>query len=119
MFTITDVSKAYGPKKLFENVNVSFSPGRRYGLTGPNGAGKTTFFNCITGFVGGDDSLEDKSDLPQYASRCLIRTGNLAVDFLNQSGSEGLMDEKLYSGGRVASTTACWRNAVPPLDSAF
>ena len=34
MFTVTNVSKAYGPKKLFEDVNVSFSPGRRYGLTG-------------------------------------------------------------------------------------
>src|SRR6476659_3859560 len=49
MFTITNVSKAFGPKKLFENVNVSFSPGRRYGLTGPNGAGKTTFMKILAG----------------------------------------------------------------------
>jgi ATPase subunit of ABC transporter with duplicated ATPase domains len=49
MFTITNVSKAYGPKKLFEDVNVSFSPGRRYGLTGPNGAGKSTFMKILAG----------------------------------------------------------------------
>ncbi|HEY8206798.1 MAG TPA: ATP-binding cassette domain-containing protein [Myxococcaceae bacterium] len=49
MFTITTVSKAFGPKKLFENVNVSFSAGRRYGLTGPNGAGKTTFMKILAG----------------------------------------------------------------------
>jgi ATPase subunit of ABC transporter with duplicated ATPase domains len=49
MFTITNVSKAYGPKKLFEDVNVAFSPGRRYGLTGPNGAGKTTFMKILSG----------------------------------------------------------------------
>src|SRR5918911_1303804 len=49
MFTIINVSKAYGPKKLFENVNVSFSPGRRYGLTGPNGSGKTTFMKILSG----------------------------------------------------------------------
>jgi len=49
MFTVTQVSKAYGPKKLFDNVNVSFSPGRRYGLTGPNGAGKSTFMKILAG----------------------------------------------------------------------
>jgi ATPase subunit of ABC transporter with duplicated ATPase domains len=49
MFTVTNVSKAYGPKKLFEEVNVAFSPGRRYGLTGPNGAGKSTFMKILAG----------------------------------------------------------------------
>jgi len=49
MFTVTQVSKAYGPKVLFENVNVAFSPGRRYGLTGPNGAGKSTFMKILAG----------------------------------------------------------------------
>jgi ATPase subunit of ABC transporter with duplicated ATPase domains len=54
MFNIINVSKAYGPKKLFEEVNVAFSPGRRYGLTGPNGAGKTTFMKIL----GGDEEAD-------------------------------------------------------------
>lgn len=49
MFSIINVSKAYGPKKLFESVNVSFAAGRRYGLTGPNGAGKSTFMKILAG----------------------------------------------------------------------
>ncbi len=49
MFTVINVSKGFGPKKLFEDVNVSFSPGRRYGLTGPNGAGKSTFMKILAG----------------------------------------------------------------------
>jgi ATPase subunit of ABC transporter with duplicated ATPase domains len=49
MISVQDVSKAFGPKKLFEDVNVSFSPGNRYGLTGPNGAGKTTFMRILSG----------------------------------------------------------------------
>ncbi len=57
-FSINDVSKAYGPKKLFEHVNVAFSAGRRYGLTGPNGAGKTTFMKILAG-----DEEQDTGDI--------------------------------------------------------
>jgi ATPase subunit of ABC transporter with duplicated ATPase domains len=39
----------YGAKVLFEDVSVSFVPGRRYGLTGPNGSGKSTFMKILTG----------------------------------------------------------------------
>ena len=49
MISVQNVSKAFGPKKLFEDVNVAFSPGRRYGLTGPNGAGKTTLMKILAG----------------------------------------------------------------------
>ena len=48
---VEQVTKAYGQKKLFEDVNVSFSEGRRYGLTGPNGAGKSTFMKIMAGFI--------------------------------------------------------------------
>ena len=46
-FTIVNVSKGFGSKRLFENVNVAFSAGHRYGLTGPNGAGKSTFMRIL------------------------------------------------------------------------
>ena len=49
MISVQDVTKAFGPKKLFEDVNVTFSPGRRYGLTGPNGSGKSTFMKILSG----------------------------------------------------------------------
>jgi ATPase subunit of ABC transporter with duplicated ATPase domains len=49
MISVQNVSKAFGPKKLFEDVNVAFPPGRRYGLTGPNGAGKTTLMKILAG----------------------------------------------------------------------
>jgi ATPase subunit of ABC transporter with duplicated ATPase domains len=39
----------FGSKVLFEDVSVSFTAGRRYGLTGPNGAGKSTFMKLLTG----------------------------------------------------------------------
>jgi ATPase subunit of ABC transporter with duplicated ATPase domains len=47
--TVQGVTKTYGSKKLFIDVNVAFSAGRRYGLTGPNGAGKSTFMKILAG----------------------------------------------------------------------
>jgi len=43
------VSKAYGDKLLFEDLNFSLPPAGIVGIIGPNGAGKTTLFRLITG----------------------------------------------------------------------
>ncbi len=45
----TGVSKAYGEKVLYENVNFSLPKGGIVGVIGPNGAGKTTMFRMIIG----------------------------------------------------------------------
>src|SRR5580692_344485 len=49
MISVSNVTMRYGSKVLFEDVSVTFTPGRRYGLTGPNGAGKSTFMKILTG----------------------------------------------------------------------
>ena len=49
MISVSNVTMRYGAKVLFEEVSVSFVPGRRYGLTGPNGSGKSTFMKILTG----------------------------------------------------------------------
>lgn len=46
---LKQITKSFGSKTLFEEVNAEFVSGRRYGLTGPNGSGKTTLFKIITG----------------------------------------------------------------------
>ena len=43
------ISKAFGDKLLFENLEFSLPPGGIVGVIGPNGAGKTTLFKMITG----------------------------------------------------------------------
>ncbi len=52
---VTSVTKAFAGKRLFDDVNVNFSGGRRYGLTGPNGAGKSTFMKILEGILEPDN----------------------------------------------------------------
>ncbi|MGM9954671.1 MAG: ABC-F family ATP-binding cassette domain-containing protein, partial [Peribacillus sp.] len=41
----------YGDRKLFEDVNIKFTPGNCYGLIGANGAGKSTFLKILSGEI--------------------------------------------------------------------
>lgn len=43
------LTKAYGDKLLFENLDFTLPPGGIVGVIGPNGAGKSTLFKLITG----------------------------------------------------------------------
>jgi energy-dependent translational throttle protein EttA len=45
----SDVSKGFGDRLLFENLNFALPRGGIVGVIGPNGAGKTTLFRMITG----------------------------------------------------------------------
>lgn len=51
MLTVTNVSLRYGDKKLFEDVNLKFTPGNCYGVIGANGAGKSTFLKILSGEI--------------------------------------------------------------------
>ncbi len=45
------MSLRYGDKKLFEDVNLKFTPGNCYGVIGANGAGKSTFLKILSGEI--------------------------------------------------------------------
>lgn len=47
MLTISGISKAHGPKVLFEDGNLQLNQGEKIGLVGANGAGKSTLFSII------------------------------------------------------------------------
>lgn len=51
---VNGVSKAYGDKLLFENLQFSLPPNGIVGVIGPNGAGKTTLFRLIMGLEKAD-----------------------------------------------------------------
>ncbi|HAP9975500.1 TPA: ATP-binding cassette domain-containing protein [Enterococcus faecium] len=49
MITVNDVSLHFSDRKLFDDVNIKFTPGNCYGLIGANGAGKSTFLKVLSG----------------------------------------------------------------------
>lgn len=62
-----DVSKAYGDKLLFENLNFSLPPAGIVGIIGPNGAGKTTLFRLIMGQETPDSGTFEVGETVQLA----------------------------------------------------
>ncbi|WP_314062983.1 ATP-binding cassette domain-containing protein [uncultured Vagococcus sp.] len=51
MITVSNVSLQLPDRKLFEDVNIKFTPGNCYGLIGANGAGKSTFLKVLEGSI--------------------------------------------------------------------
>ena len=74
------VSKAYGDKLLFENLEFSLPPGGIVGVIGPNGAGKTTLFRLIT--------EQDKADSGEFKVGSTVKLG-----YVDQS-RDSLNDDK-------------------------
>jgi ATP-binding cassette subfamily F protein 3 len=71
MLTISQVTKAFAGRILFEDASLQVNRGDRVGLVGPNGAGKSTLFSLILGEASPDEgriSLEKSATvgfLPQ------------------------------------------------------
>ena len=49
MLIVENLSLQFGGRKLFDSVNLKFSPGHCYGIIGANGAGKSTFLRILSG----------------------------------------------------------------------
>ena len=84
MITVSDVSLQFPDRKLFDDVNIKFTPGNCYGLIGANGAGKSTFLKILsneieptTGYValGPDERLATlKQNHFDYEDKTVIDT---------------------------------------------
>jgi len=80
------LSKAYGGRRVVEDVSVAIAPGEIVGLLGPNGAGKTTSFYLILGLVPADQGRVrlNGRDITSYPMYLRARAG---VGYLPQEAS--------------------------------
>lgn len=69
------VSKGYGDKLLYENLNFKLPPAGIVGIIGPNGAGKTTLFRLIMG--------QEKADKGEFKVGPTVK-----VAYVDQAHSE-------------------------------
>jgi len=78
--------KAYGGRRVVEDVSVRIAPGEVVGLLGPNGAGKTTSFYLILGLVPADLGrvLLDGRDITSFPMYLRAREG---IGYLPQEAS--------------------------------
>lgn len=51
MIATSNLSVQYGGRKLFDEVDIKFTPGNCYGIIGANGAGKSTFLKILSGEI--------------------------------------------------------------------
>ncbi|MER9882831.1 energy-dependent translational throttle protein EttA [Mesorhizobium sp. M0118] len=49
IYHMAGLNKAYGTKKVLENIHLSFYPDAKIGILGPNGAGKSTILKIMAG----------------------------------------------------------------------
>jgi len=110
MIILSNLSKNYGRKILFEDLSLSINRGEKIGLIGPNGAGKSTLFSLIL------EELEPSSGsvsilknirighLPQEAS---FRSEHTVLSELTEGDSLVIRlkkeKEALEEGGRADS----------------
>jgi sulfate-transporting ATPase len=79
------VSKAYGDKLLFENLEFSLPPGGIVGVIGPNGAGKTTLFRLITG--------QDEADAGTFKVGSTVKLGYVDQSRDSLNADKTIFDE--------------------------
>ncbi|MDN2566855.1 energy-dependent translational throttle protein EttA [Aquibium sp. A9E412] len=93
IYHMSGLSKAYGPKKVLENVNLSFYPDAKIGILGPNGAGKSTVLRIMAGL---DKEFAGEAWLAEGATSGYLPQEPELDPALNVMGNvmEGVADKK-------------------------
>ena len=81
---VRNIARAFGQRKVVQDVSLDVQRGQVVGLLGPNGAGKTTCFYMITGLIPPDSGSiwldgEDVTAQPMY-QRARMGLGYLAQE---------------------------------------
>jgi len=105
------LTKSYGDKLLFKDLEFTVPPGAVVGIVGPNGAGKTTLFKLIAGMEKADSGDLRLGDTVKIAYADQMRAGLDADKTVWEQLSGGLDIIKLGGVKEVNSRAYCsWFN---------
>jgi ABC transport system ATP-binding/permease protein len=74
------IGKSVGGRTLFQNLNLTLSPGIRMGLMGANGSGKTTLLKILAGELAPDEGTIRRADRLRIVSFAQDRDAHLDPD---------------------------------------
>jgi len=77
VINVTNVSLRFGDRKLFEDVNLKFTPGNCYGVIGANGAGKSTFIKILSGEI---ESTSGEVSIPSGVRVSVLKQDHFQFD---------------------------------------
>jgi ATP-binding cassette, subfamily F, member 3 len=96
MLTVSQVSKSFAGRVLFEDVSLQVNRGDRIGLVGPNGAGKSTLFSLILDEASPDSgkiSLEKNITLGYLPQETAAAGGESVLELACGKSHQALADE--------------------------
>jgi len=104
--SLRDVTKAFGPKKVLQGIDLDVAPGESMVVIGGSGTGKSVLLKCILGLMS-----------PDRGSICV--DGEETVDFNDRSRARVMRKfGMLFQGGALFDSLRVWENvAFGPIQS--
>lgn len=93
MITVTDLGLQFGGTKLFNNVNLKFTPGNCYGVIGANGAGKSTFLRILSGEI---ESSTGEVAIPEGMRMSVLKQDHFQYDKYTVMDTVFMGNPRLY-----------------------
>ncbi len=93
MITVTDVGLQYGGSKLFDHVNLKFTPGNCYGIIGANGAGKSTFLKILSGEL---DNYSGSVEIPPDTRMSVLKQDHFQYNDFTVLDTVIMGNQRLY-----------------------
>ena len=87
IYTMNDVSRAYGTKVVLKNIGISYYYGAKIGVIGPNGSGKSSLFQILAGIdteFTGETSLAPGYTVGYLEQEPQLESGKTVIEIVKE-----------------------------------